>query len=435
MIDMPPIQHNQGKDFTQEIDDINSNSTDSDGTDSLGDSDLNDDANLLRIRDVVVTPAANASTQDLRKVLEITQKLLLDIDRKHWETLKKVTLLKATVSKGQKMKLTKKDLALVAKEDSIRNFGCKAPPRINLLSKEWWLSLLLIQDGIKAKLFQFIPPADHNMMAHKNFGSHFVKGVNNVHAEMLLDVKSCAAAIFGLDAKFFIQGYTQDMEPACKSLLFNPQGLYTKFALVLFPRPDHIVRDEFLKTAKLVYELHTATPGLIAAAAIIAIFVLSSNKELVKVSDKSRIPYKDYHNYYRQSLLTGDLLVGDSTSGPHDSWEEMFECAMETEAELPELDVSPVIEVPPFAPPTAPQSISAAMQGLALAEDHHQDPLPVAVNEDKPELPALVLEAPVAAQKPKLKPKPKLRWKGKADVTNNNTSEDQGLANFEPLSA
>ncbi|KAG1880670.1 hypothetical protein C8R48DRAFT_767439 [Suillus tomentosus] len=419
MIDMPPIQHNQGEDFTQEIDDIDSNSTDSDGTDSLGDSDLNNDADLLQIWDVVVAPAATASTQDLCK---------------HQETLKKVTFLKATVSKGQKMKLTKKDLALAAKEDSIRNFRykfsithclqvetsifplCRAPPRIDLLSKERWLSLLLIQDSIKAELFQFIPPADHNMMAHKNFGSHFVKGVNNVHAEMLLDIKSCAAAIF-------------------------------------VPTP---------KTKAKIQESRTATPGLIAAAAVIAIFVLSGDKELVKVGDKSRIPYKDYHNYYQQSLLTrgawadgvfnffnnslfatsssiassllnSDLLVSDSTSGPHDSWKEMFECAMETGAELPELDVSPVIEVPPSAPSTAPQSISAVMQGLALAEDHCQDPLPAAVNEDEPELPALVLEAPVAAQKPKPKPKP--RQKGKADITNTNTSEDQGLANFEPLSA
>ncbi|KAG1788292.1 hypothetical protein EV424DRAFT_1356184 [Suillus variegatus] len=204
------------------------------------------------------------------------------------------------------------------------------------------------------------------------------------------------------------------------------------------------------------------TPGLIAAAAVVAIFVLSGDKELVEVGDKSRIPYKDYHNYYRQSLLTGgawadgvfnffnnslfatsssaaltlldsDLLVGDLTSGPHDSWEEMFERAMETGTELPELDVSPVIEVSPSAPPTAPQSISAAMQGLALAENCRQDPpLPVAVNEDEPELPVVVLEAPVAAQKPK--PKPKLRQKGKADITNTNTSEDQGLANVELLS-
>lgn len=109
---------------------------------------------------------------------------------KYRESLKKIALLEATVSKGRKTKLTKKDLALAAKEDSIRNFGRKfsithclwvetsifplrePPPRIDLSSKERWLSPLSIQDGIKAELFQFIPPADHNMMAHKNFGSH-----------------------------------------------------------------------------------------------------------------------------------------------------------------------------------------------------------------------------------------------------------------------
>lgn len=80
-----------------------------------------------------------------------------------------------------------------------------------------------------------------------------MKGVNNVRAEMLSDVKSCAAAIFGLDAKFFIRGYARDTEPSCKSLLLNPQGQYTKFAPILFPRPDHLLRDQFLKTAKLVY--------------------------------------------------------------------------------------------------------------------------------------------------------------------------------------
>ncbi|KAG1787352.1 uncharacterized protein HD556DRAFT_1312812 [Suillus plorans] len=497
---MPPIQHNQGEDFTQAINDVNSDSTrNSDGTDSLSDSDLDDDADLMRIRDTIAAPTTNMSTQDLRKALEIAQKFLFDMHGKYRESLKKIALLEATVSKGRKTKLTKKDLALAAKEDSIRNFGRKfsithclwvetsifplreSPPRIDLSSKERWLSPLSIQDGIKAELFQFIPPADHNMMAHKNFGSHFVKGVNNVRAEMLSDVKSCAAAIFGLDAKFFICGYARDTEPSCKSLLLNPQGQYTKFAPILFPRPDHLLRDQFLKTAKLVYilkaslfgrsslaantvptpktkakiwELRAVTPGLIAAAAIVAIFVLSGDKELVEVGDKSRIPYKDYHNYYRQSLLTGgawadgvftffnnslfstssattlldsdSTLLGDLTSGPCDSWEEMFEHAMETGVELPELNmiqtssVGPVIEASSSAP--GPQSISAAMQGLALAE--HLPP--AAVDKDVEAEPV----APVAAQKPKPKPKP--RRKGKAAAADSNISEDQAPANVEP---
>lgn len=66
---MPPIQRNQGEDFTQAINDVDSDSTcNSDGTDSLSDSDLDDDADLMRIRDTIAAPTANMSTQDLRKV-------------------------------------------------------------------------------------------------------------------------------------------------------------------------------------------------------------------------------------------------------------------------------------------------------------------------------------------------------------------------------
>lgn len=208
----------------------------------------------------------------------------------HREALKKNTLLEATLSKGQKTKLTNKDLALAAKEDAIKAYGRKfsityclwvetaifplraLPPHIDLASKEQWLSLMSIQDGVKAELFLFIAPADHNMMAHKNFGSHvsisvyeltsesllltsfkFVKGINSVHAKMVSNVKSCAAAIFNLNAKFFIRGYAQDSEPACRALLLNPQGAYIKFAPILFPHPDRISWDDFLKTSKLIY--------------------------------------------------------------------------------------------------------------------------------------------------------------------------------------
>lgn len=109
---------------------------------------------------------------------------------KYREALKKNALLEATLSKGRKTKLTNKDLALAAKEDTIKNYGRKfsvthclwvdtiifplraPPPRIDLTSKERWLSPMSIQDGVKAEIFLFILPADHNMMAHKNFGSH-----------------------------------------------------------------------------------------------------------------------------------------------------------------------------------------------------------------------------------------------------------------------
>jgi hypothetical protein len=84
----------------------------------------------------------------------------------------------------------------------------------------------------------------------------------------------------------------------------------------------------------------------------------------------------------------------------------MQDNAMDTGGKLPELDAVGLIinsEVPtrPSAAPPAipsPQSISAAMQGLALAEDGHQDPPPAA----QPVLDEDELEPP-AVQKPKPK--------------------------------
>ncbi|KAG1766127.1 hypothetical protein EV702DRAFT_1204294 [Suillus placidus] len=334
-----------------------------------------------------------------------------------------------------------------------------------------------IQDGIKAELFRFILPVDHGMMAHKNFSSHFVKGINSVRAEMVSDVKSCAAAIFNLDAKFFIRGYARDSEPACRALLLNPQGAYTKFAPVLFPRPEHLFIPRRLsenilkaslfgrsslaanapptpKTKAKIWELRCVTPGLIAAAAVVAIFILSGDKELVEIGDKSRISYKEYHNYYCQSLMTGGAwadsvytffnnslfatsssattLLGDlrGENTLRDTWEQDFERAMEMGGDLPEPDVpraasplteedaplstaiSVAIDKTPIIVDT-PQSISAAMQGLAMAEDRELSTPPIdntaALNEGSQPEPPIPL-----VQKPKPKPKPKPRRKTKA---------------------
>ncbi|KAG1776117.1 hypothetical protein EV702DRAFT_1198729 [Suillus placidus] len=461
-------QHAQGEDFTQDLQNIDSSSV-ADSTDSDSDK-SNDDLDLLHFLP-----------------------LLLDMRGKCWEALKKNALLEATLSKGRKTKLTNKDLALAAKEDTIKNYGRKfsithclwvetaifplhaPPPRIDLASKEQWLSPMSIQDGVKAEVFLFISPADHNMMAHKNFASHV--SVNSVRAEMVSDIKLCAAAIFNLDAKFFIRGHARDSEPACHALLLNPQGAYTKFAPILFPHPDRISRDDFLKTSKLIYvlkaslfgrsslaanapptpktkakiwELRTVTPGLIAAAAaVVAIFILSGDKELVEIGDKSRISYKEYHNYYRQSLMTGgawadsvytffnNSLFATSSSaatllgsdlgdenGPHDTWERDFERAMEMGSDLPELDApraaSPLTEDDaPLstvhaveAPILAPQSISVAMQGLAVAEDRELPPTAALDECSQPPVGMLIDEPDALVQKPRPKPKTRQQNQG-----------------------
>ncbi|KAG1833591.1 hypothetical protein DFJ58DRAFT_736060 [Suillus subalutaceus] len=170
---MPQHHHAHGEDFTRDLANIDSSSDATDSTDSDGD-ESNNDTDLLQTCEESIGKA-----------------------------LKKNALLKATLSKGWKMKLTNKDLALAAKEDIIKNYGRKfsvthclwvettifplraPPPNIDLTSKERGLSPMSIQDGVKAELFRFILPVDHGMMAHKNFGSHFVKGINSVRVEMV----------------------------------------------------------------------------------------------------------------------------------------------------------------------------------------------------------------------------------------------------------
>ena len=69
---------------------------------------------------------------------------------------------------------------------------------------------------------------------------------------MVSDVKSCAGAIFGLNANIFIRGYKRNEDSNCRSLLLSPHGEYTKFAPVLFPRPENPVPNLIFKTATLV---------------------------------------------------------------------------------------------------------------------------------------------------------------------------------------
>ncbi|KAG1901568.1 uncharacterized protein F5891DRAFT_1187428 [Suillus fuscotomentosus] len=504
-------QHAKGEDFAQDIQNIDSSSA-ADLTDSDSDQ-SNDDLDLLYVCTTIAAPPLNASVKDLRKAslyvaLELAQRLLLVMQGKYREALKKNTLLEATLSKGWKTKLTNKDLALAAKEDTIKNYGhkfsithclwvdtmifplCAPPPRIDLTSKEWWLSPMSIQDGVKAKIFLFILPADHNMMAHKNFGSHFVKGVNSVCAKMVSDVKSCAAAIFNLDAKFSIRGYAQDLEPARRTLLLNPQDNFFKTSKLVYILKVFLFGLSSLaanvppmpKTKAKIWELRAITPGLIAVAAIVAILILSGDKELVNIGDKSRILYKEYHNYYRQTLMTssawadsiytffnnslfatsfsvavlGSDFVGVS-SGPHNTWEEDFEHVMETGGDLPEVDapraMSPLTDKEDTpssavyvtnlnAPILTPGSISVAMQALAVADSQDCKLLPptTALNDSGScRAPGLLTNneaesgpgALIQKQKPKPKPKPRRKTKagaiGAEDLMLDAADEDLAL--------
>ncbi|KAG1836403.1 hypothetical protein DFJ58DRAFT_846979 [Suillus subalutaceus] len=122
------------------------------------------------------------------------------------------------------------------------------------------------------------------------------------------------------------------------------------------------------------------------------------------------------------TTLLGDLRGGNTL---HDTWEQDFERVMEMGGDLPEPDVpraasplseedaplstaiSVAIDKTPIIVDT-PQSISAAMQGLAMAEDRKLLTPPIdntaALNEgSQPPIPLV--------QKPKPKPKPRRKTK------------------------
>jgi hypothetical protein len=116
---------------------------------------------------------------------------LLDLRGKCREAIKKNALLEAAVHKGRKRRnLTSNDLAMAAKEDTIRALGRKYSithclwinielfplsartcPDIDLNSKERWLTGVSMEDGVRAELFKFIPEEERELMSYQNFGS------------------------------------------------------------------------------------------------------------------------------------------------------------------------------------------------------------------------------------------------------------------------
>ncbi|KIM53024.1 hypothetical protein SCLCIDRAFT_139885, partial [Scleroderma citrinum Foug A] len=213
-------------------------------------------------------------------------------------------------------KLTDAALTCAVKADTIQAYGRKysmthclwinseifllcTNPKVNVYSKEHWISALSIEDGVKTELFEFIPELNWKLMTYEGFGGDIHKGINGVCSEMVSDIKGCAAAICGLQADWFVRGYAWEKQTECRDLLVNPRGTYTKFAPFLFLNDKNGDITAFLKTAVLVnvlgvalfgksflsksyapgpktkgklWELRHTTPGMVAAAAVVVSF-------------------------------------------------------------------------------------------------------------------------------------------------------------------
>lgn len=119
------------------------------------------------------------------------QMLLMEMHGKQWELKKRNNLLEAaaTQSKGRRgqTKLTDAALTCAVKADTIQAYGRKysmthclwinseifllcTNPKVNVYSKEHWISALSIEDGVKTELFEFIPELNWKLMTYEGFG-------------------------------------------------------------------------------------------------------------------------------------------------------------------------------------------------------------------------------------------------------------------------
>ncbi|KAF8834125.1 hypothetical protein BDN67DRAFT_985543 [Paxillus ammoniavirescens] len=297
---MPLSRHND-EDFTLAIHNVND--TSDDNNKSSRSSEMSD-KDLRRISAAVVPRAANATPGEVHQALELTQKLLLEMREKQRALMKHNQLLEAHKGKGHKGKalgnLTEKELRITKQEEEIHTLGRKYSAVY--LSAGYLHSM---EDGVKTEIYSHLPKNMHKLMAYKDFGAHFGTGVTNIRSEMASDVKSCTAAIFGLNPTFFSRGYQQFVDLTCHALLVGPNDKYTKYAPILFPHPEGDLKPEgFLKTAKLIrvlrvslfgrssidgahapgpepkgkiWELRHTSAGMIAAVAIVSILVLSGD--------------------------------------------------------------------------------------------------------------------------------------------------------------
>ncbi|KIK77161.1 hypothetical protein PAXRUDRAFT_36826 [Paxillus rubicundulus Ve08.2h10] len=264
-------RNHQAEDFTEEMDVVQASNEE-------GDKGSSDNA-LCQIRTAIVPCSAEATPQQLHQTLEKAQRLLFDLGTH-----------KSKKRHGQKgTALSNNDLALALQEDTICSCGHKYSMThclwintdifplcldlgIDLHSSECWVSLLSMEDSVKTELFKFIPPAQHQLMTHQNFGDHFGVGISGVHSEMVSDIKTCAATIFGLNAEFFIGGHDQFSQPECCALILSSANSYTKFAPVLFPDGDTGNLDNMLKTSKMVQVVKVS---LFDKASLLGLFVLA----------------------------------------------------------------------------------------------------------------------------------------------------------------
>ncbi|KAG2068364.1 hypothetical protein BDR04DRAFT_1158034 [Suillus decipiens] len=148
-----------------------------------------------------------------------------------------------------------------------------------------------------SELYSLLPSHIHPLVADNHFADVFEDAMNSSCASEIKKLHSKAGVIFGLPEQYFTDTmYNRASVPEIQKLLGISVSQHTPkpFPPILFP---NLVEDASLKTifgnwevfGKIIsggpphngnkWEITSLTPGLLAWAAVIAIFLLSANKE------------------------------------------------------------------------------------------------------------------------------------------------------------
>ncbi|KAG1849250.1 hypothetical protein F4604DRAFT_1935048 [Suillus subluteus] len=419
---MPPAEDSD--DFTAALDAVED--TDSESNDDERDSDSDTGNDLRSLRMILAVPQPDAPMHEVRKALEVAQQAYTNV-RSELRVLKKeYATLQAAIPVRSRNRVLKKtsaidsDISRAGKMYAMLNyfwvmnglFPTTPQPNVNPHSNMRWSSPDAKLKGAMAELYLCVPKTLHKAMEiYTQFGPLFRAAVSSERSNILHVIKDCAGLIFSslkLDPTIFTDepSKKKENEQLLALLKKNGEGEYTRLAPVLFKDPGAIVPDDFLKSPVLVkiirveifgkavlsgktkghpkargqrWATQCVTEGLIAAAAILARFLLSHDHELTATGPATKVEYQQDFDFYLERLFKrSSWAIGvmdyynkevfgtssepasasaalSSVSQSH-TWEDDF---------LQQLDSEAPALAPPPAPICIPQSAPAPARALA----------------------------------------------------------------------
>ncbi|KAG1859231.1 hypothetical protein F4604DRAFT_1930772 [Suillus subluteus] len=419
---MPPAEDSD--DFTAALDAVED--TDSESNDDERDSDSDTGNDLRSLRMILAVPQPDAPMHEVRKALEVAQQAYTNV-RSELRVLKKeYATLQAAIPVRSRNRVLKKtsaidsDISRAGKMYAMLNyfwvmnglFPTTPQPNVDPHSNMRWSSPDAKLKGAMAELYLCVPKTLHKAMeTYTQFGPLFRAAVSSERSNILHVIKDCAGLIFSslkLDPTIFTDepSKKKENEQLLALLKKNGEGEYTRLAPVLFKDPGAIVPDDFLKSPVLVkiirveifgkavlsgktkghpkargqrWATQCVTEGLIAAAAILARFLLSHDHELTATGPATKVEYQQDFDFYLERLFKrSSWAIGvmdyynkevfgtssepasasaalSSVSQSH-TWEDDF---------LQQLDSEAPALAPPPAPICIPQSAPAPARALA----------------------------------------------------------------------